>query len=180
MTEINCIEVPVDYSVAACARANPFHWALLKAVQSFPVGSRPSFSEIAERLHFHEPAFLVQAWTELCEDAAVSTTEFENTDLTEIGTEALRTGYILKSPIDPRRVTLVFSARGDRCIERREFEIVLGARLQRPPVWSNNLNLDAIMNAMSHQMPLQLPTDGERIIEFKILWEEAHEAVARW
>lgn len=180
MAEINCIEIPVDYSVAACSRANPFHWALLTAVHSFPVGARPDFSAIAERLKFYEPAFLSQAWTELGAEAAVTGDDFDAAELTEVGVEALRIGYFLTSPVDTRRVSLVFGVRGDRCIERREFDLLQGNKLQRPPVWAPSLRLEHILNAMSHQTPLQLPVEGERIIEFKLLWDEAFEAVSKW
>ena len=180
MTEVNCVEIPLDYSVAACSRANPFHWALLTAIPSFPVGARPDFAAIAERLNFYEPAFLSQAWTELCSEAAVTGDDFGTAELTDVGTEALRIGYFLKSPVDTRRVSLVFGVRGDRCIERREFDLIQGNKLQQPPVWASNLKLENILNAMSHQMPLQLPVEGERIIDFKLLWDEAIEAVAKW
>jgi hypothetical protein len=57
MAELRCIEIPVEYSVAACTRATPFHWALLEVVRTFPVGSRPDFAIIAERSIFTNRPF---------------------------------------------------------------------------------------------------------------------------
>ena len=180
MADLNCIEVPVEFSVAACTRANPIHWALLEVLRTFPIGSRPDFATAAERLNIHEPAFLSQAWAELGAGSAVAGTDFDNAELTDIGTEALRIGYFLTSPVDTRRVSLVFGVHGERCIERREFDLIQGNRLKRPPAWASNLRLEQLLNAMSHQMPLQLPIEGERIIDFKLLWDEAFESVAKW
>ncbi len=180
MTELNCIEIPLDYSVATCSRATPFHWALLTAVQTFPAGDRPDFAAIAERLHFHEPAFLAQAWIELCDQAAVTHKNFNQAELHTKGHEALRLGYLLTSEVNTRRVTLVFGARGDRCVERREFDLIQGARLRTPPVWADALDIERVLTAMSFQMPSQMPAAGERIIELKLRWAEAHEAVATW
>lgn len=170
----------MEFSVATCSRATPFHWALLRTLESFQPGCRPDFTAIAERLHFHEPAFLSQSWTELCSDGAVTSVDFDTAEITDIGTEALRIGFILTSPADTRRISLVFSVRDGRCIERHEFDLVQGSLLRKRPVWANELGLDAILNAMSHQMPLQLPSGGERITEFKLLWDEACDAVAKW
>jgi hypothetical protein len=178
--ELPCIEVPLDLTVALCAPAHPFHWALLRVLTDFPASARPDFVELAERLRFSETAFLEQAWSELRSYGAVTAAEFSVAEINAIGSEALRLGYFMRAKALTRPVCLYFSARGDRCVERRDFEISLGATLKQPPAWSRTLTIDRIREAMRFQMPDKQPQEGERVLEFVVRWNDAREAVAKW
>lgn len=178
--ELPCIEVPVDYSVAACAPAHPFHWALLRTLTDFPPSRRPDLPGLAERLRVGEPAFLEQAWSELGSHGAVTSSDFARAEINAVGTEALRLGYFVSGRIATRQASLYFSRRGDRCVERKDFEVVAGVPLQQPPPWARALTAQRIHEALRHQSPAALPAPGERIVEFTPRWSEATEAVARW
>ena len=178
--EIPCIEVPLDYTVAACVRVGPFHWALLRTLGAFPASARPDFAALAERLRFSEPAFLEQAWSELGSYGSVTSSDFSAADINAIGTEALRLGYFVRSKAVTRQASLYFSRRGDRCVERRDFELETGATLKQPPPWARSLTIERIQEAIRYQLPDRQPADGERILEFSVRWTVACEAVAKW
>ena len=178
--EIPCVEVPLDYAVAACVRVGPFHWALLRTLAAFPPDARPDLSALAERLRFSEPAFLQQAWSELGSNGAVTSGDFSAAALNAIGTEALRAGYFVRGKMVTRQASLYFSRRGDRCIERRDFEVTAGAGLKQPPPWARSLTIERIAEAMRYQLPDKQPAPGERIMEFNVRWNDAREAIAKW
>lgn len=178
--EIPCIEVPLDYSVAACARVGPFHWALLCTLTAFPPSTRPDFAVLAERLSFSEPAFLEQAWSELGSYGSVTAADFSAAGINANGLEALRLGYFVRGKVATRQASVYLSRRGDRCIERRDFEVVTGSTLKQPPPWASRLPVERIQEALRYQLPDRQPTAGERIVEFSVRWHEAREAVARW
>jgi hypothetical protein len=178
--ELLCIEVPVDYTVAACSPAHPFHWALLRALTDFPASGRPGFPELAERLRFSEPAFLDRAWSELGSYGAVTSSDFALAEINHIGTEALRLGYFVNGRILSRQASLYFSRRGDRCVERKDFEVVGSTPIKEPPPWSKLLTIERIREALQFQMPDRMPRPEERILEFTVRWNDATEALARW
>jgi hypothetical protein len=79
-----------------------------------------------------------------------------------------------------RQASVYLSRRGDRCIERRDFEVVAGATLKQPPLWASRLPVERIHEALRYQLPDRQPAAGERIVEFSVRWHEAREAVAKW
>lgn len=141
---------------------------------------RPDFVGLAERLRFIEPAFLEQAWSELGSRGAVTSSDFARADINSIGTEALRLGYFVSGRIVTRQVSLYFSRRGDRCVERKDFDIIGPAPLKRPPPWSKTLTVERILEALRYQVPDRTPGPEERILEFTARWNDATEAMARW
>jgi len=50
MSHAHILELPVRCLVVQVRRLTPFHWALLRALQHFPAGTRPSLAGFAERL----------------------------------------------------------------------------------------------------------------------------------
>lgn len=178
--ELPCIEVPVDYSVAPCSAAHPFHWVLLRTLTDFPPARRPDFAGLAARLGFGEPAFLEQAWSELGSGGAVTSSDWALAEINAIGTAALRLGYFVGGRIMTRQASLYFSRRGDRCVERKDFELINAVPLAQPPAWSQSLTIDRLYEALRYQAPDKMPGPGERILEFSVRWSDAMEAVARW
>lgn len=178
--EIPCIEIPLDYAVAACTRVGPFHWALLRTLSAFPTSKRPDFAELAERLRFSEPAFLQHAWSELGSYGSVTSSDFAAADINAVGAEALRLGYFVRSKVVARQASIYLSRRGDRCIERRDFEVVTGPPLKQAPSWARGLTIERIQEALRYQQPDKQRAEDERILEFTVRWPEAREAMARW
>lgn len=178
--ELPCIEVPIDYPVAPCAPAQPFHWALLRTLTDFPATRRPDLAGLAEKLRFTDSSFLEQAWSELGSRGAVTSNDFAFAEINAVGTEALRLGYFVTGKIVTRQASLYFSRRGDRCVERKDFEVAGVSPLPQPPPWAKMLTVDRIQEALRFQMPDRMPKPEERILDFTVRWNDATEAVARW
>lgn len=110
------LELPVTLRLQRLRRANPFHWALLRALQLFPAGKRPPLEEFVGRLCLGEKTFLEEAWRELLEFHAVDDPDFQQAGLSMEGREALAKGWFpLGAAVEQVRF-LCFRSDGE-CVE---------------------------------------------------------------
>lgn len=94
MKHASAIELPVRCRIVRARRLTPLHWALLRALQAFPAGNRPTFEEFAARISLSDSGFLKGAWEELLAHHAIDTSQFQEASLTIEGQDALRQGYL--------------------------------------------------------------------------------------
>lgn len=74
------LSVTVEISAVRFRPLNSFEWAILSVLNRF--GDRlPSLEEISERLHIHEPGFLIPALMTMAEINAVAPTSDESSGL---------------------------------------------------------------------------------------------------
>ena len=175
MTSENYIELAIDCTRAPCRTFNPFHWALLRAVELFPPGARPGFDELSLRLRIGERAFLDEAWKDVLRHRATDDDDFVQARLSVAGGEAMRTGrFVLGEPVVRRHVLYFRSTDGGVLrIEKFEFSVVRDVR--RPPSWGLALTTDRIADALSVQKPQEGLQPGEQILEFSADWSSAQE-----
>jgi len=175
MSATNCIELDLACTFAPCRRLNPFHRVLLRAVETFPVGARPGFDELAQRLRLGERVFLDQAWKDIQAFCATDDDDFMQSRLSVAGEEALRAGWFIAGEQTVRRHTLYFR-RDDGCAvqaERMEFAVVRAVRM--PPAWSKQLTTERIAEVLAAQKPQERLQPGERLIALAADWSTAQE-----
>lgn len=180
MPRVPCIEVSVSFSVAECARLTPVAWAMLRALQTFPTGSRPAFTTLSQKLHIFEVSFLDSAWAVLCEHRAVTHHTFDMAEPTSVGLNALKTNYFLLSPQDDRVASIYLGRDGNRSVESSEFDLEDDSRKFTIPAWAGSHQQERLIDALKHQSPDKLPSAGEKILDWKFDWENARFAYAFW
>jgi len=180
MPRVPCIEVSVSFSVAECARLTPVAWAMLRALQTFPTGSRPDFTTLSQKLHIFEVSFLDSAWAILCEHRAVTHHTFDMAEPTSVGLNALKTNYFLLSQQEDRVASIYLGRDGNRSVESSEFDLEVDSRKFTIPAWAGSHEKERLIDALKHQSPDKLPSAGENILDWKFDWENARFAYAFW
>ncbi len=102
--------VSVRCLIARVARLDPFHWALLRALQLFPAGARPGLPVLAARMRVMETAFLEDAWADLCEWHLVDDREFAQARPTAKAVDSLGDGWVALSEVGERTVEIELDA----------------------------------------------------------------------
>ncbi len=175
MKPLHFIELPVGMTIARCRRANPFHWALLKALRVFVPGARPDFDRLAERLRILERSFLDRAWAEIRELKAADDDDFAQAKLTALGEEALVSRYFTLGEPDLRMQSLYFNKQTGEILRAAKFEVAVGHAVRAKPAWSEQLNAEQICAALAVQAPKQALKSDERLLAFSLHWQEAQE-----
>lgn len=165
------IELPATCAVAACRRLNPFHRALLRALEVFAPGTRPGFGELARRMMILEPVFLMQAWAELVAWRATDADDFAVAGWSVAGEEAVRSGWCVVGERTTRRVTLYLRREDGVPMGAETFEFAAGRALRSRPEWCGRGMAGRIAAAIN-------PAPGERVVAFAADWDSAREGRA--
>lgn len=173
MEAADCIELPVLCSLVSVRRANPFHWALLRALQVFPAGQRPELEELAIRLRIGEVAFLSEAWRELLAHHAADDADFGQASITLEGLEALRLDHLPTGSSEERLLTLLFSADGKLLQASRAERQGEPQPLSEPPSWADALTADFVANSLERVGDGNAPGPDERLRSISPRWERA-------
>lgn len=169
------IEVAVDCTLAPCRRLNPFHWALLRALEVFAPGTRPGFDELAQRLRVGERAFLDEAWKEIRGYRATDDGDFAQARLSVAGEEAMHAGWFVIGPAAVRRHTLYFNKADGSPLRAERFEFKAVRDVRRPPVWATGLTMERVVEALELQKPRERLQPGERVVAISADWADAQE-----
>lgn len=139
MRPTDLIEVPVHYRAVPVRPLSPFHWALLRALQTFAPGRRPDLDELTRRLEIGVPAFLNEAWRDLLGWRTVDDPIFAQARLTLEGEEALREGACPLGAAVAGSRRLYFSSEGAWLVPARAGTARLVAPLNTLPAWSGQV-----------------------------------------
>lgn len=165
------IELPVSCTVAPCRRLNPFHRALLRALEVFPPGARPGFGELARRMMILEPVFLLQAWAELVAWRATDADDFAVAAWSVAGEEAARSGWCVVGERETRRVTVYLRREDGVPMGAEKFEFAAGRPLRTRPEWCGR----GMAGRIAASIKL---SPGERVVAFSADWDAASEGRA--
>jgi hypothetical protein len=165
------IELPVTCTVAPCRRLNPFHRALLRALEVFPPGTRPGFGELARRMVILEPVFLMQAWAELVAWRATDADDFAVAAWSVAGEEAARSGWCVVGERETRRATLYLRREDGASMGAETFEFVAARALRARPEWCGR----GMAGRIAASIAL---APGERVVGFSADWDAAREGRA--
>lgn len=169
------IEVAVDCTVAPCRRLNPFHWALLRALEVFVPGARPGFDELARRLRIGERAFLDEAWKEIVASRATDDDDFAQARLSVTGDEAMRAGWFVIGALTTRRHTLYFQREDGSPLRAERFEFKTVRDVRKPPAWGARLTIEHVVEALAEQKSRDRLQPGERVVAISVDWSGAQE-----
>jgi hypothetical protein len=169
------VEVTVVCTVAPCRKLNPFHWAVLRALQVFAPGARPGLDELAARLHLGEPAFLDEAWKDLTRWRATDDDDFAQARVSFAGEEAMRAGWFVIGAEAVRRHTLYFAKEDGRPLRAERFELKVVRDLRRPPEWSAQLTPERVEDVLAGQRLQEKVLPGERVVAVSPEWAGAQE-----
>jgi hypothetical protein len=193
------VELVCSFSTVETKPLSPFVWVLLKALETFPPGSRPEFDQLAEKLAFKDTHYLNDAWRDvimfkLCECGEGQKTEpndnfffvrrpgpepidFEYARITESGLAALNDGFIRNG--QPRKRTgeaLYFTLRDGSPIThwKAHYEPKETGRLN-PPNWADRITEKTIKEALKFQRESEDEHihENEQIFNLEIHWEES-------
>lgn len=173
MKAADCIELPVLCSLVSVRRANPFHWALLRALQVFPAGQRPELEELAIRLRIGEVAFLAEAWRELLTHHAADDADFSLASITLEGLEALRQDLLPTGSAEERMITLLFSEKGE-VLQAVQVERRGEARaLSEKPSWASALTTEVVAQCLKRGADGNAPKSDEYLRSIVPQWDRA-------
>jgi len=77
MNHPQLLELPVRCRIVRARRLTPFHWALLRALQHFPAGTRPTLPDFAARLGLVGPSIPQERSPASSIDASIPSTQPE-------------------------------------------------------------------------------------------------------
>jgi hypothetical protein len=164
---------------------SPFAWAILRALRDFPVGSRPSFDLLSEKLRIGDASFVERAWEEcvswhlVVASSATPQPEksevrhgfsrlhapsppltFQYAEINQEGEQAMSRGYIVQGrPIRRTGETLYFLLHDGAVVNWREHFSVTGHSPVQRPKWADSLTPTRIAEAIAAQF-----TDDSRHI----------------
>lgn len=169
------IEVTVICTVAPCRRMNPFHRALLRALEIFAGGARPGFDELARRMQVGERAFLDEAWKELKTWRAVDDDDFMQARVSEAGAEALRTGWFETGERTVQRRVLYLKREDGSALRAERFEFAVVRAVKKPPAWSGGLTVARVAELLAERPVKERVKPGERLVAVDVDWTTAQE-----
>lgn len=169
-----CIEVPVHYQTVQLRRLNPFHWALLRTLQVFGAGARPSLDELTKRLCIGEPVFLNEAWRELLAWHAVDDAVFLQARLTMEGETALQEGLIPFGIAEEKFKPIYFTSEGEPLSPTKRGAVQTAKLLSGPPPWSSNVTPSQIEQFLQAEAGER--RSDERWQSIRLAWEDARTA----
>lgn len=175
MKTTHYFEVPVTIEVQRVRRMNPFHWALLRAIQVFANTRRPGFEEMAGRLCIGEAAFLEDAWRDLCEFHAVDAREFSEAGLTMEGEVALQNGFFPLGMGSERKHNLYFSRTGEAVFPDTDGTPGASPAFADLPKWSGQLTCERIERLLRKQDGAATLGSDDRVVRVQAAWNAARE-----
>lgn len=170
-----CIEVTVACTLARYRTLSPFHWAVLRALELFPPGTRPGFDELAARLRIGERLFLEEAWKDVARWRATDDDAFAVARVSVSGSEALRSGWFVLGEPTVRRHTLYFAKDDGAPLTTNRFSLTTVRDVRRPPGWGGTLTPARVQEALALQKPNERVRPGERVTAIDAEWESAQE-----
>lgn len=159
------------------APLNPFSWVLLRSLQAFPPGRRPSHSELAANLCVGDASFLDQGWTE-CLDLGLATTDGadQSAEVTPEGRDALARGFVATGqPYRREGETLYFMFHRAEVIRWGKHFSVIEESPTAKPKWAGAVTTALVAEAIAAQYEDRVQHIGERerIGDLSIDWETA-------
>jgi hypothetical protein len=168
-------EVTVVCAVAPCRKMNPFHWAVLRALEVFAPGARPGLDELAARLQLGERAFLDEAWKDVTRWRATDDDDFSQARISVAGEEAMRAGWFVIGEPESHRHTLYFAKEDGSPLRGERFELKFLRDVRKPPAWSATLTPERVAAALVAQKPGARLQPGERLVSICVGWDSAQE-----
>ena len=165
MATLPAIEVTCSFTVVDWAPLNPFSWVLLKAVELFPAGRRPSHEELATKLCVGDTTFFDQGWVECLASRLVSNGDDgnQNATLTPEGRAALTKGYVAIGNPYRREGEVVYFMLYDGNVVRwkNHFGITVDSAVQKPR-WADSVTPERVAEAIADQNEDRTRHIGER------------------
>lgn len=190
-------ELVCSFSTVKTKPMSPFSWLLLKTLQTFECGQRPSFEVLAQKLSFQDTEYLRQAWGELeqfrlCEQGEDSqqtqatslfkqlTTgnaiDYAHAKLTGRGEQALDDGFIRVGSVRERtdEVLYFIERDGSPLINWKSHYKPKQAGAFKYPTWARKVTSTSIAKALENQRESSNDhiDPEEEVFDLEIHWDE--------
>jgi hypothetical protein len=203
MAQLPAIEISCSYTVVEAVALNPFAWAILRALRDFPVGSRPGFDLLSEKLRIGDTSFIEKAWEECVSwhlvVASPATPKpdkpevrhgflrgfvppppltFQYADIKPEGEQAMSRGYIVQGrPIRRTGEALYFLLRDGAVVNWKEHFSVAGHSPVPKPKWADSLTPARIAEAIASQFEDESRhiAPNQRLEFVSVDWEESRQ-----
>lgn len=178
MATLPAIEVTCSFTVVEWAPLNPFSWVWLKAIETFPVGHRPTSEQLAGKLCVGDATFLDEGWSECIDARLVSSGDggIQSATLTAEGRSAVTKGYVaLASPFRREGEVVYFMLYDGKAVRwQNHFRVNVDSAAQKPK-WADSLTPERLAEAIASQNEDSARHIGERqrIDYLEIDWSAA-------
>jgi hypothetical protein len=152
MTTLQAAKIVCSFSTVPTAPLSPFVWGILKTLQTFGQGERPSFENLSDKLAVDNASFFSQGWSEAVDSSLVDCDDFQAASLTERSCAALTDGFIQDGEKRERTEQLFFKLHNGEIIEWRHDMQEKAPTHLRPVAWEHKLTEKYIAEAIANQI----------------------------
>jgi hypothetical protein len=203
MAQLPAIEISCSYTVVDAVPLNPFAWAILRALRDFPVGSRPGFDLLSEKLRIGDASFIEQAWEECVSWGLVIASStaprpekaevrhgfrplifapltFQHAEINQEGEQAMARGYIAQGrPVRRTGEALYFLLFDGAVVNWRANFSVKGQASAKKPIWADSLTPARITEAIAAQYKDESThiASNQRIESLSIDWGDSRQVI---